>query len=227
MTTASGGNVPTGLATQFLASSGYVALLTASIIAGTFDGGMKRYGREGGSGACQSQDETGEEDAVFILESGATVQNVIIGADQAEGIHCRGPCTIKNVWRADVCDDAITIKQTGANNVSYIIGGGAVHAADKSVQHDGTGTVQIKNFYANDFGKLYRSCGDCSTSYARGVIIDDVAMIGGSSGVAINENFGDTAELSNFCTDGKPSATNLSCGYNGTTPGKEPRKIGW
>lgn len=49
--------------------------------------------------------------------------------------------------------DAITIKQTGSGDVSYIIGGGAFHAEDKIVQHNGAGTVQIKNFYANDFGK--------------------------------------------------------------------------
>lgn len=60
-------------------------------------------------GECQGQTETGEEDAVFIVEAGGTVQNVIIGPDQAEGIHCRGACTIKNVWWEDVCEDALTV----------------------------------------------------------------------------------------------------------------------
>jgi len=27
---------------------------------------------------------------MFILEDGATLSNVIIGPDQAEGVHCRG-----------------------------------------------------------------------------------------------------------------------------------------
>ncbi len=36
-------------------------------------------------GACKNQKEGGEGDAVFILESGATLKNVIIGTDQAEG----------------------------------------------------------------------------------------------------------------------------------------------
>ncbi|KAG9027231.1 hypothetical protein FS837_004343 [Tulasnella sp. UAMH 9824] len=220
------GSAPTGLTTTLPASSGYSALPTASVITGTFDGGMKRYDRAGSSGECQEQTETGESDAVFILESGATIQNVIIGADQAEGIHCRGPCTVKNVWWADVCEDAITIKQTGASDVSYIIGGGAFHAEDKVVQHNGAGTVSIKNFYVNDFGKLYRSCGNCSTSYTRHVIIDNVAMISGSSGVGVNSNFGDTATITNVCTNGKPSATNVCCWYEGTTPGNEPTKLG-
>ncbi|KIO32570.1 polysaccharide lyase family 3 protein [Tulasnella calospora MUT 4182] len=225
-TTTTVGSVPTGLTTTLPSSSGYSALPTASVITGTFDGGMKRFDRAGSSGACQGQTETGESDAVFILESGATIQNVIIGADQAEGIHCRGPCTVKNVWWADVCEDAITIKQTGSSDVSYIIGGGAFHAEDKVVQHNGAGTVSIKNFYVSDFGKLYRSCGNCSTSYARHVIVDNVAMASGSAGVGVNSNFGDTATITNVCTNGKPTAANVCCWYEGTTPGNEPTKLG-
>lgn len=37
-------------------------------------------------GDCQEQDETGEADAVFILQSGASISNVIIGKAQAEGL---------------------------------------------------------------------------------------------------------------------------------------------
>ena len=40
--------------------------------------------------SCQGQSETTEADAMFILEDGATISNAIIGASQAEGIHCRG-----------------------------------------------------------------------------------------------------------------------------------------
>jgi hypothetical protein len=39
---------------------------------------------------CAEQDETGEADAMFILENGATLSNVIIGPNQAEGVHCKG-----------------------------------------------------------------------------------------------------------------------------------------
>lgn len=39
---------------------------------------------------CAEQDETGEADAMFVLESGATLSNVIIGPNQAEGVHCKG-----------------------------------------------------------------------------------------------------------------------------------------
>jgi hypothetical protein len=55
-------------------------------------------------GSCAGQEEEGEDAAVFILEAGASLSNVIIGADQAEGIHCRGTCTLTNVWWEDVCE---------------------------------------------------------------------------------------------------------------------------
>lgn len=51
----------------------------------------------------------GDADAVFLLKSGATLKNAIIGKNQAEGVHCDGPCTLELVWFEDVCEDAITI----------------------------------------------------------------------------------------------------------------------
>ncbi|KAG6843740.1 hypothetical protein H0H93_000254, partial [Arthromyces matolae] len=47
-----------------------------------------RYDR--GSGACEGQTEEGDSAAVFLLEEGATISRVVIGANQAEGIHCLG-----------------------------------------------------------------------------------------------------------------------------------------
>jgi hypothetical protein len=73
----------------------------------TFDGGWAKYDR--GSGACNGQTEGDWEDAVFYLHAGAKLSNVIIGANQAEGVHCDGPCTLEFVWFEDVCEDAISV----------------------------------------------------------------------------------------------------------------------
>jgi hypothetical protein len=54
--------------------------------------------------ACDSDEDTGSDSAVFILKHGATLSNVIIGANQLEGVHCEGACTLKNVWFRDVCE---------------------------------------------------------------------------------------------------------------------------
>ena len=83
------------------ASKGSVTYKSAKSISGTFDGGMKTYGR---GVKCTGQAEGGDADAVFILENGATLKNAIIGKDQIEGVHCKGACNIENVWWVDVCE---------------------------------------------------------------------------------------------------------------------------
>ena len=49
---------------------------------------ISKYDR--GKGACNNQVEGGEKDAVFVLEDGATLRNVIIGKHQSEGVYCKG-----------------------------------------------------------------------------------------------------------------------------------------
>ncbi|KAF9465594.1 pectate lyase C [Collybia nuda] len=178
-----------------------------------------RYDR--GSGACTGQTEGGDSDAVFLLQEGATLSRVVIGANQAEGVHCLGSCTLDHVYFEDVCEDAITIKQTsGTSHINY---GGAKHASDKVVQHNGGGTVVINSFYVEDFGKLYRSCGNCGTQYARHVEVNDVWAVDGSTLVGINTNYGDTAKIRTT----KASSVNSICDrYTGNNSGAEPVKTG-
>ena len=151
-----------------------------------FDAGWVKYDR--GSGACNGQNEGGEKDTVFVLRDGATLRNVIIGADQSEGIYCLGSCNLEFVWFEDVCEDAISIKGDGTAN---IIGGGAYHASDKVIQHNGCGHVNIVNFYANDYGKVYRSCGNCSGNCARSVHMEGTTAVDGGELMGINTNLGD------------------------------------
>lgn len=185
-------------------------------VSGVFDGKMYRYDRGTSYGG---QSEGGDADAVFLVSSGGTVRNVIIGSKQSEGIHCLGPCTIQNVWWEDVCEDALTIKQT--SGTSYVIGGGARGAEDKVLQHNGGGTLSISNFYVQDFAKLYRSCGNCKTQYKRTVIIDGVLADTGKSLVGINSNYGDTARITNSCLKGVKDVCNE---YTGNNNGAEPIK---
>jgi pectate lyase len=85
-------------------------------VSGTFDGGMVRFYRGSTTtvhsrgepkltcrAPCGGQSEGGDKDAVFLVESGGTVKNVIIGADQSEGIHCLGPCTVESLGWEAVC----------------------------------------------------------------------------------------------------------------------------
>ncbi|CAE6439078.1 unnamed protein product [Rhizoctonia solani] len=187
-------------------------------VKGTFDGGNVRYDR--GKGACSGQKEGGDKDAVFLLENGATLRNVVIGADQAEGVHCKGSCTIENVWFEDVCEDAITIRQT--SGTTTITGGGAKGASDKVVQHNGGGTVNISSYCVQDFGKLYRACGNCKTQYKRTVNISDVIAKNGSLLAGVNSNYGDVATIKNVQAT---SVKSMCDTFEGNNSGKEPPKL--
>lgn len=68
------------------ASSGSSTFSEAKTIAAgdSFDGGMYAIDR---GVACTGQEEGGDSDAVFILEEGASLSNVIIGPNQSEGVH--------------------------------------------------------------------------------------------------------------------------------------------
>lgn len=137
---------------------------------------------------CNDQAEGGDADAVFVLQSGATLSNVIIGPNNGEGVHCLGPCTLNNVWWTDVCEDAATFKQS--SGTSYVNGGGARNADDKVLQHNGGGTVAVKNFFAQDVGKVYRSCGNCDTQVARKSTFDGLRVEGASVVAGVNGNYG-------------------------------------
>lgn len=105
---------------------------------------------------------------IFRLEKNATLKNVIIGAPGADGVHCYGNATISNVTWQDVGEDALTLKASGTVNIT---GGGAYKAYDKVFQANAAGTINIKNFKANDIGKLARQNG--GTSYAVNFTLDN------------------------------------------------------
>ncbi|OJJ08313.1 hypothetical protein ASPVEDRAFT_89541 [Aspergillus versicolor CBS 583.65] len=185
-----------------------------------FDGGMKTYGR---GVDCTGQSEGGDSDAVFIVKDGGTLKNAIIGTDQIEGVHCEGSCTIENVWWEAVCEDALSLK-TGDGPFN-VVGGGATGAEDKVIQHNGGGTVTVSDFTVTDFGKLYRSCGNCDEMSERHIVLNGVTATDGKYLVGINSNYGDTATI-----DSETCATDVKtiCAeYEGTDNNdEEPEEIG-
>ncbi len=189
-------------------------------VSGTLDGKLVRYYGLGDAGQDEGQDP------MFELADGATIKNVILGTGAADGIHCKGSCTIQNVWWEDVGEDAATFKGTSASQTMTVDGGGARKASDKVFQHNGPGTFVIKNFQVEDFGKLYRSCGNCSKQYARTVKVQNVQIKApGKNIVGINPNLGDKATLTGVTIIGDSSKKISICDeYKGVTSG-EPTKV--
>jgi len=211
-------------ATDWPAPTGQVAVNSTINVSGTFDGGMRRYY---GTGDLGDGGQSEGQDPIFKLADGAVLKNVILGAPAADGIHCTGSCTLQNVWWEDVGEDAATFKGTSASQTMVIDGGAARAASDKVFQHNGPGTMYIRNFRVEDFGKLYRSCGNCSKQYDRHVVIENVtAVYPGKSLAGINVNYGDTARFSNITIVGDSNRKIIICQkYQGTTKG-EPKEIG-
>jgi pectate lyase len=195
-------------------------------ITGVYDGTMRRFAGAGNLGTS-SQGES--QDPIFHLVEGATLQNVILGNPAADGVHCDGNCTLKNVWWEDVGEDAATLKGTSPTQVMTIDGGGAQKASDKVFQHNGPGTMIIRNFCAQDFGKLYRSCGNCTTQYARHVQLQNVLVVPSgttSALVGVNTNYNDTATFGSVLVKAASNSITICQRYTGNNTGAEPPKNG-
>ncbi|MFC5831525.1 pectate lyase [Nonomuraea insulae] len=221
---ASAASATASAAAAWPSPSGQKAVGATINVSGTLDGKMVRHYGTGDLGSG-GQDEG--QDPIFKLANGAVLKNVILGSPAADGIHCTGTCTLQNVWWEDVGEDAATFKGTSSSQTMTIDGGGARSASDKVFQHNGPGTMNIRNFQVDNFGKLYRSCGNCSTQYKRNVVISNVtATSPGKTLAGINTNYGDTARFSGITIVGDSSKKIVICEkYRGVTSG-EPTKIG-
>ena len=207
--------------TAWPSAQGLVRVSTTTNVSGTLDGGLKRYFGMGDGGQDESQDP------MFKLADGATLKNVIIGAPAGDGVHCSGSCTLVNVWWEDVGEDAATFK--GGTSANYTVdGGGARSASDKVFQHNGGGTLTVRNFQVSDFGKLYRSCGNCKTQFKRAVVLQNITVTApGKTLAGINTNFGDTATFSGLTIVGDSKKKISICDrFTGNDTGAEPPKTG-
>ncbi|EGZ21983.1 hypothetical protein PHYSODRAFT_491462 [Phytophthora sojae] len=221
---ASAASLPDG---TWPASTGTVQFSEAHIVkAGeVFDGKMQTYERSDIS--CEGQTESGASTAVFKLEPGSTLKNVIIGKNQMEGVHCdKHDCVIENVWWDDVCEDALSVKGGTASSVTTVTGGGARYADDKVIQHNGYGTVKIDGFYGEDVSKLYRSCGTCGDKQ-RKVDVANVYVVNPTNAVVtVNKNWNDEATLSNVWVKSSGKKTVKICQWSQGNADGEPSILG-
>ncbi|MDX2822956.1 pectate lyase [Streptomyces ipomoeae] len=214
-----------GAAVTWPTAKGSKAVSSTIKVSGTYDGKLKKFLAKGALGDG-SQDE--DQDPIFELADGAVLKNVIIGVPGADGVHCKGSCTLKNVWWLDVGEDAASFKGKSPKAVYKVIGGGARKASDKVFQFNGAGKLSITGFKVRNFGKLVRSCGNCSKQYKRTITLSDIdATAPGKSLVGVNQNYGDTATLSRIRIHGDPKKKLKVCTrFQGNSSGKEPRTLG-
>lgn len=179
-----------------------------------FDGGNRRYNLSGG-GQGEGQPP------LFDVQEGGTVRNVIIGPLAADGIHCRGNCTLNRVWWEDIGEDAATALGP-AGTVMNITCGAAYNGSDKTFQFNGRGEMRISNFYVSNAGKLVRTCGDCTANGGpRRVFVNNVITRDVSTIVGINSNFGDVATIRNLTLNNSGTSKTKICQvYKGVVKGQ-------
>jgi pectate lyase len=228
-TTGTGGSTSAGgpgCSTTLPTATSKVTVSSTVSISGSKDYGMQQVCAD--PNALGPGDQTENQKPVFMLAANAVLKNVIIGGSgcsAADGVHCEsGSCTLENVWFGDVGEDAVTFKGSSTSQIMTITGGGAFSASDKVIQHNGPGTIKISNFYVSDAGKLYRSCGNCGSQYARHIVLDFVTAKSVKWLVGINTNYGDTATLTHITLCG--SGTTVCEKYTGNNTGAEPSAIG-
>ena len=196
-------------------------MLSATKTVTDFDGKGVRYL---GTGALGDGGQAEGQDPLFLGKAGGSLKNVILGAPAADGVHCEGSCTIDNVWWEDVGEDAITLLGNSSSNVYRISNSGARNATDKVIQHNGGGTLYVKNFLVETFGKLYRSCGNCSTQNQRKSEFDTIVANGTKGELAgVNTAYKDSAKFSNIFA---ASGMKICERYDGNNTGAEPSSVG-
>ncbi|MGE5784977.1 MAG: pectate lyase [Myxococcales bacterium] len=129
-----------------------------------FDGKCKTF--RASKTALGPGDQSEDQKPVFRV-NGGTLQNVILGASAADGIHIYGDATLKNVHWLDIGEDALTVK--AASNLTIDCGSSNL-GEDKTFQVNAASTIVIRNFTAKNAGKFMRQNGD--TTFKMSVTID-------------------------------------------------------
>ncbi|KAJ1547209.1 hypothetical protein HK096_003991 [Nowakowskiella sp. JEL0078] len=103
---------PSGLPSIFPTATGTRSCSAPISVTGVFDGGLQRYDRGAGYRADNNclDIEPGSADTIFLLNDGATLQNVIIGQEVKDSVYCLGSCTLTNVWFERTCEDSWSLK---------------------------------------------------------------------------------------------------------------------
>ncbi|WP_045560861.1 pectate lyase [Streptomyces sp. FxanaA7] len=216
---------PAGAATTWPTAKGSKAVSSTIEVKGTYDGRLRKlFGR----GALGDGSQAEGQDPIFELADGAVLKNVIIGVPGADGVHCKGSCTLKNVWWLDVGEDAASFKGTSPKAVYKVLGGGAKKASDKVFQFNGAGKLSITGFRVQDSGKLVRSCGNCRKQHRRTIVLSDIDVVAPLKAiVGVNANYGDTATLSKIRIHGDPKKKVKTCvRFKGNSSGREPTRTG-
>ena len=150
----SGGNNNGSITGATCTANGSVTVSsTIRVSSGTYDGGCKVFTATSALG--DGSQKEGQK-PVFIVENGATLKNVILGNNAADGIHFYGSANIDNIRWTNVGEDAMTVKESGTINIKNI---SAFQGSDKFFQVNAESNITISNCVVDSMGKFLRQNG--------------------------------------------------------------------
>ena len=129
---------------------------------------------------------------MFRVENGATLRNVVIGTNGADGIHTYNGAVLDNIYWMDVGEDAMTIKSSGTTTVRNIEG---YNANDKFFQINAASTLNVSNCIIHNAGKALRQNG--GTTFRINVTFDGCDINGMNEGIFRTDSSSSTARLTN------------------------------
>lgn len=172
-------------------SGGSTVNVSSTIIvsSGTYDGGCKVFNATSALGDG-SQGEG--QKPVFRVENGATLKNVVLGNNAADGIHFYNGGTIDNIRWTNVGEDAMTIKSSGTVNVKNISG---YAGSDKFIQVNAASTLNVSNCVVDNMGKFLRQNG--GTTFKIAVSVDRCQISNMGEGIFRTDSSTSTAKITN------------------------------
>ncbi|GFE80578.1 hypothetical protein GCM10011487_25780 [Steroidobacter agaridevorans] len=162
---------------------------TIRVTSGTYDGGCQRF--NAGSALGDGSQSEGQL-PVFRVENGATLRNIVIGTNGADGIHTYNGAVLDNIYWMNVGEDAMTIKSSGTTTVRNIEG---YDADDKFFQINAASTLNVSNCIIHRAGKVLRQNG--GTTFQINVSVDRCDINDMGEGVFRTDSSSSTARLTN------------------------------
>jgi pectate lyase C len=162
---------------------------TIVVSSGVYDGGCKTFNA---TSALGDGSQAEGQKPIFRVENGATLKNVVLGSNAADGVHFYNGGTLDNVRWTNVGEDAMTVKSSGTVNLKNF---SAFAGSDKFIQVNAASTINISNCVVDGMGKYLRQNG--GTTFKIAVSVDRCQISNMSEGIFRTDSSASTAKITN------------------------------
>lgn len=162
---------------------------TIVVSSGVYDGGCKTFNA---TSALGDGSQAEGQKPIFRVENGATLKNVVLGSNAADGVHFYNGGTLDNVRWTNVGEDAMTVKSSGTVNLKNF---SAFAGSDKFIQVNAASTINISNCVVDGMGKYLRQNG--GTTFKIAVSVDRCQISNMSEGIFRTDSSVSTAKITN------------------------------